>query len=307
MNRRTERGSPVRKSFRADRRSAFRDWLARNTISLRCVLRALKLAWLMFTVVLKRRLAYRGDLLIQALDELLRGLVAFALLQVYVSKSQDLAGWNRDQLLFVLGFSLVPIAFFHCLCGNLYQLSSRYIINGELDRILLRPYPSYLQICFDRLAIEDLSGAVFGFALMAIAAARLPGFDWSPLNLGLLALMLASAFGVVVAVFMAFASTGFWFEDRVGMVPPVYNLMEFGRWPVDIYHRLVRLLITCAIPFGFVAFFPASLFVGGPAGEAASPWWHHPGVWTPVVAAVALAVAMSLWRMGIRRYNSAGN
>src|SRR5262249_38419828 len=154
------------------------------------------------------------------------------------------------------GFSMVPISLFHCLCGNLYQLSNTYIIQGNLDRVLLRPYPSFLQICFDRIAIEDLSGALFGSALMAVAVANLPAFSLSVVHLLCLGLLLASAFGVVVAVFMTFAASGFWFEDRVGMVPPVYNLMEFGRWPARIFHWTLRALISFVIPFSFVAFYP---------------------------------------------------
>lgn len=258
------------------------------------------LALRLILMVVKRRLAYRGDLILAGLDELMRGAVALAMLQVYVTKTRHLGEWTPDQLLFVLGFSLVPISLFHAFCGNLYSLSSNYIIQGNLDRVLLRPYPAFLQICLDRIYVEDLSGAVMGCIVMGIAAARIPGFAWDPLHLALLAVMLLSSFGVVVAVFMAFAATSFWFEDRVGMVPPVYNLMEFGRWPLSIYHKSLQLLITCIIPFSFVAFLPASYFVGGP-GHA----W--PALATPLVAAASLFIASRLWAVGLRRYHSAGN
>lgn len=257
-----------------------------------------RIAALFFITYLKRRLAYRGDLLVQALDEILRGLVALAMLQIYLSKTTSLADWSANQLLFVLGFALVPISLFHCLCGNLYQLNTRYVIEGNLDRVLLRPYPIFLQICFDRLAIEDLSGLILGVGLMISAALRIPEFHATPLHLAMLVLMLLSAFGVVVAVFMAFAASGFWFEDRVGMVPPVYNLMEFGRWPAKLYAPWLKVVITCVIPFSFAAVLPAGVFVG----KETWPLWAAPGV-----ALAALGVANLLWRMGLARYNSAGS
>jgi ABC-2 type transport system permease protein len=264
-------------------------------------MRVARLAWLMFVTVLKRRLAYRGDLILQGLDEVMRGLMAYAMLSVYVARTPEVAGWSRAELTFILGFSMVPISLFHCLCGNLYQLSSTYIIQGNLDRVLLRPYPSFLQVCFDRLGIEDLSGVVLGCLVMASAVAQLPHFTWDPGHLALLALLMASAFAVVVAVFMAFAASGFWFEDRVGMVPPVYNLMDFGKWPNQIYHPALRWLITCVIPFSFVAFYPAGVFTGH-AGASLGY-----ALLTPVVAVVALTVAALMWRAGIRRYSSSGS
>jgi len=262
-------------------------------------MRTARIAWILFLTVLKRRLAYRGDLILAALDENMRGIIALILLHVYVSKTPMLHGWTPYELLFILGFSLVPISLFHTFCGNLYQLSNMYIIQGNLDRVLLRPYPAFLQICFDRIAIEDLTGVLLGIGVMIAAIINLPNFDISVLHLALLIVLMISAFAVVVAVFMAFAASGFWFEDRVGMVPPVYNLMEFGRWPVGIYHPALKLIITCFIPFSFVAFYPAGYLVRGED--------PIPALLTPIVALVSLLLASWLWRTGIRRYHSSGS
>ena len=262
-------------------------------------MRTARIAWLLFVTVLKRRLAYRGDLILASLDEIMRSLVALVMLQVYVSKTPNLHGWTPYELLFVLGFSMVPISLFHTFCGNLYQLSNTYIIQGNLDRVLLRPYPAFLQICFDRISIEDLSGVLLGIGVMVTAITHLPEFDMGATHIAFLLVLILSSFGVVVAVFMAFAATGFWFEDRVGMVPPVYNLMEFGRWPTGIYHPLLKILVTCVIPFSFVAFYPAGFLVRG-----GDPW---PALLTPVVAMCSLLFAAWLWRCGISRYHSSGS
>ncbi|MHC5068387.1 MAG: ABC transporter permease [Planctomycetota bacterium] len=265
--------------------------------------RIARLAVAFFAVVLKRRLAYRGDLVIQSLDELLRGALAFLMVKVYMSRTTALHGWSEAEILFILGFSLVPLALFHCFCGNLYQLAGRYLIQGQFDRILLRPYPSFLQVCFDRIAIEDLSGAVLGVGLMIMSAqdGALDHFGLG--DLALLLFMLLCAFTIVVAVFMSFAATSFWFDDRVGMMPPVYNLMEFGRWPTGIYHEALRILITAAIPFAFCGFYPASLFLRDSPERATFAY----AVATPAVAIIAITLACTLWRCGIRRYGSVGN
>ena len=258
-----------------------------------------RIGWLLFVTVLKRRLAYRGDLLIQSLDEIMRGLLALVLVKVYMSKAPSLHGWQESEILFILGFALIPLSLFHCLCGNLYGLAGRYLVQGEFDRVLLRPYPTFLQICFDRIAIEDLSGLILGIGIMTMAIqdgaiGRLEGVDFV-----MLPLLLTSAFLIVAAVFMAFAALSFWFDDRVGLVPPIYNLMEFGRWPIAIYNDAIKVLITLVIPFAFTAFYPASWFIDH--GE------HHRALLTPLVAALCLFLASCVWRAGVRRYNSTGH
>lgn len=267
-------------------------------------LHILGVCWALFVMVLKRRLQYRGDLLVQSCDELLRGVVGLVMLQVYVARTQEVGGWSSAELLFIFGFAMVPLSLFHCFCGNIYQLSGHYLIQGNFDRVLLRPMSSFLQICSDRISIEDLSGCLLGAAVM-IYAMHSGAIDEISL-LGLLAFcgLILSSFLIVVSVFMLFAALSFWFEDRVGMVPPVYNLMEFGRWPVGIFHWGVQALITFLIPFSFTAFYPASLFVSGP--ESATPATHI--AWaTPLVAVLALTIAVTVWRQGVKRYHSTGN
>lgn len=264
----------------------------------------MRVTWALFVMVLKRRLQYRGDLVVQSLDELLRGAVALIMLQVYVARTREVGGWSSEELLFIFGFAMVPLALFHCLCGNIYRLSSHYLIQGNFDRVLLRPMPTFVQICGDRIAIEDLSGAVLGIAVMAYAVNQGAVVDMGWLSLGLLLLLILSSFLIVVAVFMVFAASSFWFEDRVGMVPPVYNLMEFGRWPVGIFHWTVKGLITFLIPFSFTAFYPASLFLE-PATRDPSLWWMAAA--TPLVAVLSITAASLMWSVGVRRYHSTGH
>lgn len=277
--------------------------LARLQPACRGMWRAAVMAWHLFLTVLKRRLSYRGDLAVQALDEIMRGLVALVMLQVYMAKTTSLNGWSADEMLFILGFAMIPLALFHCFCGNLYRLSSYYLIEGHFDRVLLRPYPAFLQVCLDGIAIEDLSGAILGGVLIAIAINNGAVAEFGVFDIALMLVLIVSSFAIVVAVFMAFAASSFWFEDRVGMVPPIYNLMEFGRWPVAIYNNLVRVLVTLLIPFSFTAFYPASLFLE--TGHAQGTWLV--AACTPLVAAVALSLAIAIWRAGVRRYGSTGS
>jgi len=138
---------------------------------------------------------------------------------------------------------------------------------------------------------------------MVVAASQGAVSDFGFPQLLLLLFLLGCSFLIVVAVFMAFAALSFWFDDRIGMVPPIYNLMEFGRWPVSIYSDVVKILVTLVIPFGFCAFYPASLFLPSGATAGTLPY----ALATPLVAALALTASSALWRAGIRRYGSTGN
>jgi len=92
----------------------------------------------------------------------------------------------------------------------------------------------------------------------------------------------------------------FWHEDRMGLAPPIYNVIRFARYPLTIYGRGVQAFLVFVLPFAWVAYMPATWFVGGPDVRS----W---ALYTPLVAVLVMALALVVWRSGLRRYSSTGN
>ena len=91
----------------------------------------------------------------------------------------------------------------------------------------------------------------------------------------------------------------FWFEDRVGIVPPVFNMLNFGRYPLTIYNVFIQFLLSWIIPFGFATFYPTTHFLGR---TAFTLYFHL----VPVVAAGFLVLAIVVWNRGVANYSSTG-
>jgi ABC-2 type transport system permease protein len=92
----------------------------------------------------------------------------------------------------------------------------------------------------------------------------------------------------------------FWVEDRVGIIPPVYNMLAFGRYPLDIYNPFIRFLLSWIIPFGFAAFYPSTELLGR------SEYRLYVAA-LPLLTAVFLTAAILLWNRGVRNYSSTGS
>ncbi len=67
---------------------------------------------------------------------------------------------------------LVPFAIFSAFF-NIWDFNDRYIIKGEMDRILTRPIHSLFQIILERMELESLIGAITGMIVMGYAAVEL--------------------------------------------------------------------------------------------------------------------------------------
>ena len=265
----------------------------------------LRIARLYIGQALKSRMEYRADFFVECLAAALQqssGLLVMLFLFKNFHALSDSKGriWSEHEVLFIYGFSLIPMAFFDAFAMSFYMFSDKYIVQGELDRLLLRPLSSLFQLFMEGISFDFIADLTLGFALLGYAWHHVgPEIDVMVL-LQFLA-MVFGAWGVVTGVFLSMTAISFWSQDRLSFLPPVYNLLNFARYPLSIYRPAIRLLLTFVIPFGFVAFYPASAFLK--SGEA----FRHFSVWVPVAGLGMLGVGGLVWNLGIRRYSGAGS
>jgi ABC-2 type transport system permease protein len=218
---------------------------------------------------------------------------------VLFKKVPQIGGWRFEEVLFLYGFSLIPYGVFNIVSLNLYEFGNNYIIEGKFDRVLLRPVSSLFQVLFETFRIESIQEIVTGAFCMVWASKHL-GIPWTPQRFAMLAFFGVCASLIYLSVFLILTTVSFWFEDRIGVHPPVWNVIAFGRYPLSIYSPVVQFFLCWIIPFGLASFYPSVRMLGRTVSPAYAPL-------VPVVAAVFLTVAISLWNFGTRHYSSTGS
>jgi ABC-2 type transport system permease protein len=252
-----------------------------------------------FTQYAKVQLGYRGDFIVSLITSFAATIFGLAFVLILFRKAPQLAGWNLPEELFLYGFSLIPYGVFNILAANLYNFGNDYIIEGKFDRILLRPISSLFQILFETFRIEAVQGIVTGLFCMWWGARRLH-VAWTIEKLTLLIFFGICASIIYLSIFLILTTASFWFEDRIGIHPPVWNVIAFGRYPLSIYSGAVQFFLCWIIPFGLASFYPSVRLLGRAVVPEYAPF-------VPVVAAVFLAIAISLWNFGTRHYSSTGS
>ena len=261
--------------------------------------RHFKLFALYFAQYSKVRLAYKGDFFIAFFSSMAATVVGFGFVLVLFTKIPRLQGWSFDEILFLYAFSLIPLGFFNVVSWNLYEFGDIYIIQGKFDRILLRPIDTLFQVLSEKFRIESLQEVVTGVWVLAVASNHL-GYHWDPSNCLWFPLTVLSGTMIYLAVFLILTAVSFWFEDRVGIVPPVFNMLTFGRYPLTIYSVFIQFLLSWIIPFGFASFYPSAHFLHRAQFE---PYFHL----VPVVALSFFSLACLVWNRGVQNYSSTGS
>jgi ABC-2 type transport system permease protein len=247
---------------------------------------------------LKTRLAYRGDVLAGLLSAALLGVVGPVFLLSLFANVPHLHGWTGPEVLFIWGYADTVAGLFYVVFAGLYDLNRRYILTGELDRLLIRPVDAYAQLLIDNLAFEELPVVALGGLVMALAVAWGLVFP-EPLRLLLLPVWLAGSLATLGGMVTAVASLGFHLHHRGTAVGLVLQLTTLTRYPLDLFGRPLQALLTFVLPFGFAGFYGAAFFL--PDHE-----FVVFGALVPLVGALALGFGYAAFRFGLRRYASAG-
>ncbi len=262
-------------------------------------MRSISIAFVYFSQFMKMRLSHRADLIADLFATALSSLFAFSFVLLLFVPIDSIAGWKRDEIIFIYGFSLVPYGLFAMVSWNLYDFGSRFIVDAAFDRVLLRPVNSFLQVICESFRIQALAEAALGIVVMIHAAHELR-LEFSFFDLVWIGFSFLCGTVIFIAVFGALCAISFFAEDRVGIAPPVFNLINPARYPPDLFDPAIRFMLRFVIPFHFVAFYPATLVLR--RGE-----FVEMCRWTPLAALACVGVLAVVWRIGVRNYSSTGS
>jgi ABC-2 type transport system permease protein len=257
------------------------------------------LFWEYFAQYAKVRVSYRGDFFISLITSFAATVFSLGFVIILFQKASQLKGWRFEEVIFLYGFSLIPYGLFNIVSLNLYDFGNNYIIEGKFDRVLLRPVSSLFQVLFETFRIESFQEVATGTFCLWWASHRLH-VPWTPLKIAMLLFFGICAAVIYVSTFLILSTVSFWFEDRIGVHPPVWNVIAFGRYPLSIYSGAVQFFLCWIVPFGLASFYPSVRMLG----RAVAPEYVQ---FVPVVAAVFLTFAISLWNFGTRHYSSTGS
>jgi ABC-2 type transport system permease protein len=246
----------------------------------------------------RTRLAYRGDLAVQVLADVTVGVVGVVFLTALFSRVPDVAGWTFGELLVVWGLAECVTGLTHSLFTGAAAFNRDYLLGGELDRVLLRPLDPWAQVLLDHVGLQGLTTVVFGAAM--IGGGLMAGPVPVTATLALLPVFALGGTALLGAMLTLACSTGFFVQHRGSAVGLVHQAAAFGRYPLDVFPSAMKTGLTTVFPAALLSAVPAAWMLGRDVSTLMA-------LGQPILGLLALALAVRVWRVGLRRYASAGS
>lgn len=245
---------------------------------------------------LKEMLIYRLDCIVGMISQIVTQLVEIIFIWIVFQNTDNLAGWNFMQILLLYGVTLISIGISDFCFDALYDIGPKYIRNGEFDKILLRPVHPLISIVGSSKEFTALGYFVLGLFLTIIMLIKL----MIPITIILvLKIIFFSIVGAAIigAINTIFSIASFWTYRSNEVIWSFYRVYTFAQYPLDIYNKFIKLLITAILPFAFVAYYPTMNYLG----------MNSTMIYiAPIIMVILWIIAIKVWNLALNKYRSTG-
>jgi len=248
----------------------------------------------------KSILEYRLSAWLVAAGQVLAGLFSFLGLSLLFRRFGGLAGWSFAEAALCFGVTYTAFAISVTFARG-FDVFSRMVIQGEFDRVLLRPRSTLIQVLGAKTDITRLSRVLFGIVIICAIIPR-AGIAWNLPKITTLLLMILGGSAVFTGVFILSATVCFFTLEGLEVI----NIFtdggrELASYPLPVYGKWVTRFFTFIIPFGCMNYLPL-LYLTGRA--TLWPWLY---MLMPLLGFAFILPCVLVWRLGVRHYSSAGS
>jgi ABC-2 type transport system permease protein len=207
--------------------------------------------------------------------------------------------WTKWQVVLLVGAShfiqQTYQTFFLINCANLSEL----VRSGKLDFILMLPVNTRFVVSLRQVDLGGLVNASSAVAVMVYAARQLHLSPTLPVALEFLALC---GVGILIHYCLMFmlATVSFWTVRAQGIVWGYYNLFQIARMPDEAFSGVFKAVFTFALPMLLVSNVPVRVLTT--KLESFSSVFLLLGM-----AALCAVISEWVWRLSLRRYQSASS
>ena len=261
-------------------------------------LRILRLYFMFLGTHFRGAMEYRADFWIMMVAAVLTQAVSVVVLTAIFRLIPELKDWTFWPIVIMFGMVTLGEGVGSLCFEGMWRVA--WLINqGELDYMLVRPYPVLLQVTSSEIGLNGLGNITTGAAMLVLGVLH-SSIHWTVATAAVGVILLVSGVTVKVAISLATNSASFWVASPSPLFAmAVHQAGELTRYPLTLFPSPLRVTLTVAVPFAFIGFFPTDFLTGSHALWIA--------LVTPAVAGYCLLMAVLIFRRGMLRYESTGS
>lgn len=258
----------------------------------------LKLYFAFLGASLKKMMEYRVDFLIGTFSQLTFQIIELIFIWIIFQNTDNIAGWNFQQLLLLYGVMMLALSVNELLFDSTYDIGKKFIRKGKFDTILLRPVHPLISVLGESQSSSSMSYVILSVILIVTMLIKLEISITFWLVLKILYFGILGGF-IIGGIQTIFSVSGFWTYKSNEVIWSVFQMHKLAQYPIEIYNKFVRILISFILPFAFASYFPTLDYLF----ENQNNLFFI----VPCITITVWIIVIITWNWALKQYRSTGN
>lgn len=258
----------------------------------------MKLYMKFFAMHLKSRMAYKKSFFFSILGRFLTSFTTFLTIVFLFDRFHAVKGYTMGEILLTSGATLMSFALAEMFFRG-FDSMQMIIKDASFDRLLVRPRSLIFQVMCQMIEFGRI-GIVIQSLVMLIIGIVSSDITWTVQKALILFLMIPTGSMLFSSLFLLHAAVCFFTLEGLEFVNILtYGAREYGSYPFDVYGNALLKICTYIIPYALCQYYPIQYLIG-----------RTDNIFFGLVSLLAplfFIPTYLLWRLGVRKYKSAGS
>ena len=260
----------------------------------------MKLYFRYISMLLKSETQYKASFAMSVITQFIQPFALFAGIYFLFKRFGNIKGWTLYEVFFC--YSVVAICFSIAKCfARGFDKFPGMVKSASFDRVLVRPRGTVLQVLGSGFDIKRIGFFIQGLLVLVIAIINAQ-ISWNFVKIIILINMIIGGSVIFSGVYMLQAAAAFWTIEGLEFANIfTHGIKEHASYPLNIFPKWITFIFTFIIPFGTVTYLPLQYLMGKTDGFA--------GFYAalPLFGGLFILPCILIWKIGVRKYSSAGS
>lgn len=240
---------------------------------------------------------YRANFINSVISSVAWGIFSILTVVLLTSKTPDVFGWTREELLILTGCYGVIIGFFHMFFSRNFDRFARIINRGELDLVLTKPLDSQFLLSTFIVNYTSLLRVLIGI-IFVLYMVQKSGAQINALQISGFVLISFFSITLLYSIWFIVITFTVWFNRLFNLADLMFTISSVTGKPAEMYRVFSEYLFLFLLPLIVIVVTPARFLIRKMTFEEM--------VILMIFSLSIFYISRIFWKFALRFYTSAG-
>ncbi|KKS41675.1 MAG: hypothetical protein UV61_C0006G0027 [Candidatus Gottesmanbacteria bacterium GW2011_GWB1_43_11] len=203
---------------------------------------------------------YRTNFVSSLVSSLVWGIFIIVQMLLLTSRSTQIFGWTKNELLLLTGVFSVGVGLFHIFLTPNFENIAALVNFGRLDAWLLKPIDSQFLTSFMYVNFGAVTRLVAAMAFTIYILVQIQ-FKLTWVSSGVFLLFFGAGLLLIYSVWMSVVTLLIWVPRLSNIVEFMFSIMGMARFPREMFQRYSQVVLYILFPLTFVIVSPTKVLL----------------------------------------------